>query len=111
MKCLCDEQKTNDIKVEGDVGADPFWCHHCMCNLDSEEFPISIELRDELMKWILKYGEWINWSNDEVVSNGVELEEEHNRIGRLLTEKVKKELRGDYKVSFSPSTFAKRQSH
>ncbi|MDV2580914.1 hypothetical protein [Alkalibacillus haloalkaliphilus] len=111
MECLCDEKKTNDIKVEGDVGADPFWCYYCECNLDLEESSISIELREELMKWILKYGEWINWSNDEVVSNGVELEEEHNRIGSLLTEKVKKELGDNYKISFSPSTFAKSRSH
>ncbi|WP_369668735.1 hypothetical protein [Thalassobacillus devorans] len=61
----------------------------------------------ELIKWIGKYGVWIDWDKDGIVPNAVELEEEHNKEGLKLTEKVQKELEGKYKVSFSPSTFAK----
>lgn len=107
MRCECKQQKTNELKVEGDVGADPIWCNHCNCNLDIEEIPIELDLKLELMKWIGKYGEWIDWDKDEIVPNGVELEAEHNKEGLKITEKVQKELEGKYKVSFSPSTFAK----
>ncbi|MCP3026439.1 hypothetical protein [Halobacillus sp. A5] len=107
MRCLCKHKETIELKVEGDVGADPIWCNQCNCNLDIEEIPIELALKLELMKWIGKYGEWIDWYKDGIVPNGVELEEEHNIEGLKLTEKVQKELEGKYKVSFSPSTFAK----
>ena len=109
MKCFCDEQEEiHYLKVEGDIGADPIWCKLCKSNLDMKEVPISTELKSELMEWVWKYGKWIDWENGEVVPNGVELEEKHNKVGLKLTEKVQKELVGKYKVSFSPSTFAKR---
>ncbi|MGI8314264.1 hypothetical protein [Halobacillus mangrovi] len=107
LKCLCKQQKTNELKVEGDVGADPIWCNRCNCNLDIEDTPIELDLKLELMKWIGKYGEWIDWDNGGIVPNGVKLEEEHNKEGLKLTEKVQKELEGKYNVLFSPSTFAK----
>lgn len=59
------------------------------------------------MEWVYKYGEWIDWSNDEIFPNGIELEEEHNKQGLALTEEVRKELVGKYIVSFSPSTHAR----
>ncbi|ASF41534.1 hypothetical protein CEH05_16600 [Halobacillus halophilus] len=100
MKCLCIQQETNELKVEGDVSADPIWCNRCNCNLDIEEIPIEFDLKLEIMKWI-------DWDKDGIVPNGVKLEEEHNKEGLKLTEKVQKELEGRYNVSFSPSTFAK----
>ncbi|SFJ30147.1 hypothetical protein SAMN04487936_101594 [Halobacillus dabanensis] len=106
MKCLCEQGVTNELKVEGDVGADPIWCNRCHCNLDIEEVPIELDLKLELMKWIKKYGDWMDWDEDKIVPSGVELEIEHNKKGWKLTEKVQKQLEGKYKVSFSPSTFA-----
>lgn len=104
MKCICEQKETYNLKVEGDVGADPIWCNKCGYNLDFEEVPISTELKDELMRWMMKYGEWIDWSKNKLLPNGIELEEKHNRSGRELTEKVKKELGEEYNVKYSPAT-------
>ncbi|WP_335808474.1 hypothetical protein [Halobacillus litoralis] len=79
MRCLCEEQEKNELKVEGDVGADPIWCNQCNCNLDLEEVPIELHLKLELMKWIEEYGAWMDWCKDGIIPNGVELEKEHNK--------------------------------
>ena len=71
---------------------------------DLEDIPISNELKNELMEWITKYGEWIDWDIDELIPDGIEMEEEHNKQGAKLTEKVKNELRGKYRVKFFTST-------
>jgi len=107
MRCFCKNGKTFDLKVEGDVGADPIWCSQCGCNLDIEEIPISEDLKDELVIWAMQYGKWIDWDKDMLYSNGIELENEHNKLGQILTEKVRKELGDKYKVSFSPSSSAR----
>lgn len=107
--CCCNE--TYDLKVEADIGADAIWCNKCFSNFEIAYIPISIELKSKLMQWISTYGEWIDWDNDGIHPNGIELEEEHNKQGLKLTEKVKKELEGKYKVTFSPSTFAKTQAN
>jgi len=70
----------------------------CSCNLDIEVIPFSTNLKSA----------WIDWVKDGIVPNVVELEEEYNKQGIKLTEKVRLKLAGTYKVSFSPSTFAKR---
>lgn len=111
MRCLCKQNETKQLKVEGDVGADPIWCNRCNCNLDIEEVPISLGLKSELMKWIRQYGDWIDWDKDEIVPNGIKLEEEHNKQGLNLTKQVQKELEGQFTVSFSPSTFARRYAN
>lgn len=107
MRCLCENKGIMDLKVEADVGADPIWCNRCHCNLDIEEMPIELALKLELMKWVGDYGKWVDWDHGGVVPKGVELEEEHNKAGLKLTEKVQKELEGKYIVSFSPSAFTK----
>lgn len=107
MKCFCEQQEAYKLKVEGDVGADPIWCNQCGCNVDLEDIPISIELKKELSEWAIKYGEWIDWDLDQIIENGVEKEEEHNRQGAYLTGKVKLELRGKYKIKFSPSSMGR----
>lgn len=107
MKCSCEQNESYELKVEGDVSAEPIWCNNCGCNLDFDEVPISNELKEELICWIMKYGEWIDWDKDKLVSEGVKLEEKHNQMGKELTEKVKKELGEDYMVIFSPSAMAK----
>ena len=50
---------------------------------------------------------WIDWDEDKLLPNGIELEEEHNKQGLNITEKVKKELEGKYRIKFSPSTMAR----
>ncbi|MRX73746.1 hypothetical protein GJU40_16515 [Bacillus lacus] len=107
MDCFCEEAEIYELKVEGDVGADPIWCNQCGCNLDLEYVPISNELKSELTEWITKYGEWINWDIDRIIPNGIEMEEEHIKQGAKLTEKVKEELLGKYRIKFSPSTMAR----
>ncbi|WP_199445794.1 hypothetical protein [Bacillus weihaiensis] len=52
-------------------------------------------------------GEWINWSKDTLRPNGIELENEYNKLGQHLTKKVKIELGPNYKVRFSPSSSAR----
>lgn len=103
----CGCNKTYDLKVEADIGADALWCNKCYCNFNIGDFSISNDLKDELSQWILQYGKWIDWDNNGILPNGVDLEEIHNEEGLKLTEKVQKELAGKYKVSFSPSIFAK----
>ena len=83
------------------------FCDECMCNLELENLSISDELKSELRKWILAYGTWIDWKKDKLVPNGIELEEAHNKRGEQLTEKVKKEIGGQYKIRFSASTMAR----
>lgn len=107
MKCFCEQYETDQVKVEGDIGADPIWCDHCGCNFDLEDLPISKELKRELSEWASRYGEWIDWDFDRIIENGVELEEEHNRQGADLTEKVKLQVNGKYKLKFSPSSMGR----
>ncbi len=108
MKCFCEQNTTYNLKVEGDMGGDPIWCVHCGCSIDlEEETVISEGLKEELWDWMMRYGEWINWDKDRLLPNGIELEEEHNKQGRKLTEKVKKELEKTYEIRFSPSTSAR----
>jgi len=85
--CICNE--TYDLKVEADIAADAVWCKRCYSNFDIEDVPISIKLKSELMEWIVKYGKWIDWKNDGILPNGVELEDRHNKEGLILTDKEK----------------------
>jgi hypothetical protein len=107
MRCFCEQKETYEIKVEGDFGADPIWCNQCGFNFDLEDLPISKELKTELMEWVTKYGKWIDWDRDKLIPNGIKREEEHNKQGAIITEKVKNELRGKYSVNFSTSTMAR----
>ena len=108
MNCFCDEGKTYELKIEGDLeGADPIWCDWCMCNLDLAELSLSSVLESELWDWMGSYGTWIDWDKDRILPNGIELEAAHNTQGKALTEKVKKELEGKYTIRFSPSTMAR----
>ncbi|WP_068672134.1 hypothetical protein [Oceanobacillus sp. Castelsardo] len=107
MNCCCNNGETNDLKIEGDVGADPIWCNRCGRNLDIEDVPISASLQEELSSWAVRYGEWIDWELDKLLPNGTQLEDKFNRIGLVLTEKVKQEIGGNYKIKFIPSTSAR----
>jgi hypothetical protein len=107
MRCFCEYKETYNLKVEGDVDTDPIWCNQCGCNIDIEEAPISDELKGELLRWVMMYGEWIDWDKDILRPNGIELENTHNKLGEQLTKKVKKELSTKYNVTFSPSSTAR----
>lgn len=111
MNCCCDSGETNDLKIEGDVGADPFWCNRCGCNLDLEEVLISDRLKEELLSWATMYGEWIDWDIDKLLPNGVELEDKFNQIGFALTKEVKQEFGGKYHIKFIPSASARSYVH
>ncbi|CAH0187230.1 hypothetical protein SRABI80_01510 [Peribacillus frigoritolerans] len=107
MECFCEQKETYELKVEGDVGADPIWCNQCGCNLDIEDILISNTLTNELIEWVNRYGEWIDWDEDKLLPNGIELEEEHYKQGLTLTDKIKKELEGKYSIKFSPSAMTR----
>lgn len=104
MKCSFCEEVTFHLKVEGDVGADAIWCDKCCCNLAIYDMPISNSLKKRLTAWTQQYGEWMDWSKDMLCSNGIQMEEEHNKTGELLTVEVRNELGDEYKVRFSPSS-------
>lgn len=107
MRCFCEQKETFDLKMEADVGADPIWCVECGCNLDLEDTPLSNDLKKELIDWASMYGKWIDWDLDKIISNGIQMEEEHNRQGVILTEQTKQELGGKYRITFSPSTMGR----
>ncbi|WP_227551577.1 hypothetical protein [Metabacillus sediminilitoris] len=59
MECFCEQAR--ELKVDGDIGADPIWCNHCGCNFDLEDIPISNELKKGNCKnWVTIYGEWMD---------------------------------------------------
>lgn len=108
MHCFCQEdEEIIYLKIEGDFGADAIWCDDCSSNLDIEEIPISQPLKEKLVQWARQYGSWMDWENNVMYTNGIQMEEEHNKLGQLLTEKVQEELGFKYKVCFSSSTLAK----
>ena len=106
MNCCCSSRETNDLKIEGDVGADPIWCNRCGCNLDMEDVSLSEALAKELSIWAMNYGRWIDWELDELLPGGTQLENQFNQEGLVLTEKVKQEIGGNYHMKFVPSTSA-----
>ncbi|MBH0166664.1 hypothetical protein IHV12_17220 [Fictibacillus sp. 7GRE50] len=103
MECCCENMNIYELKLEADVDTDPVWCNRCGCNLELDELPISLELKEKLRDWAIQYGEWIDWDNDKLRENGLELEKEHNQMGQSLSSKIQKELKGTYTVLFSPS--------
>jgi hypothetical protein len=107
MECCCENMKIYELKLEADVDTDPVWCNQCGCNLDLDELPISFELKEELQNWTMQYGEWIDWANDIIRKNGMNLETEHNHLGQTLLAKIQRELGDTYKVRFSPSHSAR----
>ncbi|WP_019155182.1 hypothetical protein [Robertmurraya massiliosenegalensis] len=107
MNCCCEKGEWTKLKIEGDVGADPFWCEQCGCNIDIEALPLSDDLIKRLISWSHSYGEWIDWNTDRLVENGLELEDVFNQVGKTLTEKVKQEIGNTFHIKFVPSTSAK----
>ncbi|GAF15083.1 hypothetical protein JCM19046_4649 [Bacillus sp. JCM 19046] len=106
MDCFCDGNTTS-LKLEGDVGADPFWCMECGCNLELEDLPLSGELKAALAQWAEQYGNWIDWNKDQLLPDGVMREDHHNQEGRRLSAIIKGELKNRYDLQFIPSSMAR----
>ncbi|MBT2722622.1 hypothetical protein [Bacillus sp. ISL-46] len=97
--------KHTSYKFEADFVADPIWCNDCGENLDIEEFPLTDELREQLMDWVSEYGKWIDLETDLLEENGLQLVENHNEKGLQLLQEMKKQLGEQYPIVFVPSEF------
>lgn len=107
LNCECVTGTPATIRIEGDVGAAPVWCHSCGSNLELEGVGLSDLLSRELDEWGQLYGEWIDWDHDKLRAGGIEMEEAFNQKGSGLASKVEKELVGRFDVTFMPSTGAR----
>lgn len=101
--CFCKKQ-TKLLRMEADFSADPIWCDVCNSNLDLFTLPLSINLKEELLKWVIGYEQWLDFNTDKLVDNAVELQKVHNEWGLKLFFKVETELGNQYCIRFSPST-------
>lgn len=102
MHCEHCNKNLISLIIEGDFGADPLWCGHCLANLDLEELPLSEDLSDELTTWMCAFGEWIDIENDSFIEGTEHLAEAHDKQGALLAQKVADELGKGAMVKFSP---------
>ncbi|MEW4327220.1 hypothetical protein Q0N12_11145 [Rossellomorea marisflavi] len=107
LNCECVNGTPATIRIEGDVGADPVWCHSCGSNLELEGVGLSDLLSRGLDEWGQTYGEWIDWDPDKLLAGGIEMEEAFNQKGSGIASRVKKELVGRFDVTFMPSTSAR----
>ena len=107
MNCECVNGTPAKIRIEGDVGADPIWCHSCGSNLELDELHLTDPLSKELAEWGRSYGEWIDWDSDKLRPGGIEMEEVFNQKGSELTSRVKNELVGRFDSIYLPSTTAR----
>jgi hypothetical protein len=101
ITCSCKEQ-THEITVEADYMADPFWCSNCKCNLDPNEIPVSDQLREELNKWMLDFQKVLFFSESGIETIDEEFKQKYIKRGMELTEEVKKELEGEFYVTYKP---------
>jgi len=88
LKDVCNCQFTSSLKLEADFVADPIWCNVCGWNLDIDDFPLTVNLKNDLYQWTEQY--------KKISIN------EHNVNGQNLTEKVKEELGSEYRIIFKP---------
>lgn len=98
MQCSCKE-KSYDLVLEADFGADPIWCKKCGYNLDIDDAPFSYELKKELDIWVQNYSETVLDESEYVY----EVSQKHNEIGLKLLEKAQKELCDKYSISYKSS--------
>ncbi|NBI31054.1 hypothetical protein [Chengkuizengella marina] len=110
LKCGC-QNPTTDLKLEAEFFTDPIWCTICGYNLDLEDLSVSPELLENIEKWASRYGEWIDYDRDTLVTRGIELENKHNEEGQKIYKMLKNELGTKYTLIFSPSTTAKLYKH
>lgn len=103
MEKICGCNKVVSLKVEADMGADPLWCAICNYNLDIEDIELPAQLTEDLFTWVNDFASWVDWELDTLIEGQEQVEEAHNQRGLQLTEDVKKVLKGQYEVTFSPS--------
>ena len=94
------------LKLEADFAVDPTRCGKCRLTIELHTFPLSFSLKEDLVAWGDDYGKWIDFKCDSLIENGIELEDEFNKKGIQLTERVKNELGEQFTVTFSPSLSA-----
>ena len=102
MHCEHCNKSLITLIIEGDFGADPIWCGHCLANLELEELPVSEALLNELTTWMCAFGEWIDIENDSFIDGTEHLAEAHDKQGALLAQKISAELGTGVTVKFSP---------
>ncbi|OGO78693.1 MAG: hypothetical protein A2Y23_03585 [Clostridiales bacterium GWB2_37_7] len=107
MNWKCENCGNNSkLKLEAEFAVDPIWCEDCGSAIDLYTFPLTSSLKEDLLKWGNDYGKWIDFETDSLVINGIELEEEFNKNGNKLAERIKGELGEKFTVTYSPSTSA-----
>ncbi|UOQ84708.1 hypothetical protein [Gracilibacillus salinarum] len=92
----------NTYKMEADYSADPLWCSTCGFNLEMNDFPLSKQLKADLMEWMMEYGdilEQTDWG-ENIMDDTAILIKSHNKKGLRLHQKLKMELGDGYKVSY-----------
>lgn len=100
MECFCKEESFN-LKLEADFIPDPIWCNKCGCNLDTNDIPLSNELKSEIRLWLHNYSKLLNV---EIKSeNYFKLHQQHNNQGLQLAKKIQSELGDKYSVEYYPS--------
>lgn len=92
MKRVCGCKETRFIRVETEVGADPLWCGTCLYNLDLDLVEICDSLKGEFYKWNAELTRNPNFNLDKL--------EQHNRVGKELTARLKEELGSRYTIEF-----------
>ncbi|WP_245183632.1 MULTISPECIES: hypothetical protein [Lentibacillus] len=88
--------------MEADYSADPLWCSKCGCNLDIDDFPLSDELKSELMNWVIEYGEILEQTDygEKIKRDTAILVKSHDEKGLSLYQKLKFELGDGHEVNY-----------
>ncbi|UCZ53981.1 hypothetical protein LGQ02_04135 [Bacillus shivajii] len=102
--CDCE---IDEVIMEADYAADPFWCMHCKSNLDLEMFPLPEHVKVMLMEWALEYGSFIDLGKEAYSENGREREKAFNEKGLALKKMVDYEIEPGYQIVYKPSEFYK----
>jgi hypothetical protein len=98
--CFCDE--TFHILVEAEVSSDPVWCGKCQANLLLDDFPISEELKKELMNWNMDFDKHLMAHEYNGVTRS--FAKRLNEEGEKLTQRLSEELPCSYTVQYRPYT-------
>ncbi|MEG0259681.1 MAG: hypothetical protein RR595_11965 [Lysinibacillus sp.] len=102
MLCEICKKPVQTLFLQGDFGADPLWCGHCLANLDLADLPFNDDLMDELTNWMCAFGEWHDFDTNKVIEGREALAIAHDEQGERLATKVADALGTSYTVTFSP---------
>lgn len=89
-------------KMEADHSADSLWCSQCGYNLDIDDFPLSDELKSELINWVIEYGEILEQTDygEKIKHDTAILIKSHDKKGLSLYQRLKFELGDGYEVKY-----------